>query len=339
MRHIICTSLTRIADFDESAQIHHLSRDDWAWGDYVACDVVESPGMERFAELTNGRLVNVAKGDRLLGALGSRFATLAMTGSWEDVGSDGRMQALTAAGLFGRVTSMSPYESAPPIELHYHGHVMHGGQKLNMRNFLRSPARKPFDVPVILVVGSSMSSGKTKAARVLIRRLKEMDLSVMGLKLTGAGRYRDVLHMQDAGADVIFDFVDAGMPSTVCAEPFFRRMTQDFLDSIGDVHADVAVVEAGASPLEPYNGAAALDLLKSCTKLTVLCGSDPYAVLGITMACSLQADLVAGITCNTEAGRELVTQLTGLRVMNLTDPACYADLDGLLRDKVVPGPC
>ena len=46
---------------------------------------------------------------------------------------------------------------------------------------------------------------------------------VIGTKLTGAGRYRDILAMQDAGADYIFDFVDAGLPSTVVSEREYRR--------------------------------------------------------------------------------------------------------------------
>ena len=41
---------------------------------------------------------------------------------------------------------------------------------------------------------------------------------VIGTKLTGAGRYRDILAMRDAGADYIFDFVDAGL-----LRPWSRR--------------------------------------------------------------------------------------------------------------------
>ena len=44
------------------------------------------------------------------------------------------------------------------------------------------------------------------------------------------------------------------------------------------------VVEAGASPLEPYNGSVVVDYLKDQTCFTVLCASDPYAALGVQAA-------------------------------------------------------
>ena len=52
---------------------------------------------------------------------------------------------------------------------------------------------------------------------------------MVGAKLTGAGRYRDILAMQDAGADHIFDFVDAGLPSTVVPESEYRPALRNLL--------------------------------------------------------------------------------------------------------------
>ena len=46
----------------------------------------------------------------------------------------------------------------------------------------------------------------------------------------------------------------------------------------------MVVAEAGASPLEPYNGDAAVQLLGDRGRCTVLCASDPYAVVGVTGA-------------------------------------------------------
>jgi hypothetical protein len=337
MKHIIRTSLTRIADFDESARIKHIPRKEWAWGDYVACEVTASPGMERWIELPNGRLINVAVRDQLIGALGTRSATMAMTGSWKKIGQDGVMHVLTAAGLFGRVTSISPTEQTP-IELTYSGHVIRGNNKVNMREYALQETGQRFLTPVILIVGSAMSSGKTNAGRVIIRRLKQMDASVLAAKLTGAGRYRDVLSMKDAGADSIFDFVDAGLPSTVCSEPYYRGLIGDLLSNMATINVDVAVIEAGASPLEPYNGAAAVDLVRNQTRLCVLCATDPYAVVGMIKTFNIQPDIVAGIACNTQAGIDLIEKMTHLRAMNLTDPVSYPLLDEMLVEKLGLGP-
>jgi hypothetical protein len=97
--------------------------------------------------------------------------------------------------------------------------------------------------------------------------------------------------------------------------------------------ADVAVIEAGASPLEPYNGDAAVELLEPHIRLTVLCTADPYAAVGMMQAFGWRPDLVAGVACNTDAGQALIHKLTGLPSLRLPDPATWAALDGLLRER------
>ncbi len=59
----------------------------------MLAEVIGDPG-GRGVELPNGRLVELAEGDPVIGALGSRFAPLVATGSWEDVGGDGLMHLL-----------------------------------------------------------------------------------------------------------------------------------------------------------------------------------------------------------------------------------------------------
>jgi hypothetical protein len=97
---------------------------------------------------------------------------------------------------------------------------------------------------------------------------------------------------------------------------------------------DVAVIEAGASPLEPYNGAAAVDLVRNQICLCVLCATDPYAVVGMIRTFNIQPDIVAGIACNTQAGIDLIEKMTHIRAMNLTDPVSYPPLDEILVEKL-----
>jgi hypothetical protein len=79
---------------------------------------------------------------------------------------------------------------------------------------------------------------------VRVRELRSAGRRVAGAKLTGAARYRDVLAMLDVGADVL-------------------------------------VAEAGASRLEAYNGATAIHMLAPHVRGTVLCPSDPCAVVDL----------------------------------------------------------
>ena len=331
-----CTfsSLTRITDlgtrpFEVEARPHSA----WDTGDYVVGVVTDTSGYRQI-ELPSGRDMEVAQGDAVVGALGTRQATLEMTGSWREVGDDGVMHALTRAGLFGHVETRSTLVQRP-LELRYRGHVQRDGEAVTMQGAVPTVDEDPFTTPTILFAGTSMSAGKTTAARIVTRRLKRMGLDVLGAKVSGAGRYRDVLSIQDAGADWGFDFVDVGLPSTVIPEDEYRVAIRQLLARMAQPPADVAVVEIGASPLEPYNGAVAVEEMQDALAMTVLCASDPYAVLGLETAFDMLApDLVTGIATNTAGGIGLLEQLTDLPAFNIRDNATHDRLDAMLRDRL-----
>jgi CBS domain-containing protein len=104
---------------------------------------------------------------------------------------------------------------------------------------------------------------------------------------------------------------------------------------VNESGVDVLVAEAGASPLEPYNGEAAVAGLGE-PLLCVLCASDPYAVLGVQTAFGITPDLVSGRAASTDAGVALAERLTGIRTLNLLDSASHGQLDRLLAGRVHP---
>jgi hypothetical protein len=182
-----------------------------------------------------------------------------------------------------------------------------------------------------------MSSGKTTTGRIIIHELKRAGLRIAGAKLTGAGRYRDILSFQDAGADSIVDFVDAGLPSTVVSEGRFEKAMRYMMARIAESNPDVVVAEAGASPLEPYNGAAAMAALGNNVCCTILCASDPYAALGVQTAFQITPNLVTGPAVNTESGVDLATKLTGLKAINLLKESSLPELVSMLADCLPAG--
>lgn len=316
----IFTSLTRISDLAETPfEICALERASWEMGDYVVCEITDPGGHSLLIELQNGRMRGIIGGETIIGALGDRFATLEATGSWEAVGADGKMHVLTGAGLFGKLTSKSVY-LPPMMELSYVGHVFRNDQKLQMEDFVLPVEDKPFDIPVILFYGTSMSAGKTTSARIVTHLFKTAGYSVVGAKLAGAGRYRDILAVKDVGADAVFDFVDVGLPSSICEAVLYKKKLRQLLNRMAATSADVAVVEVGASPMEPYNGSLAINLLRPNLRFSVMSASDPYAVYGLMKAYGMTPDLVTGVTSNTLAGIRLVEQLCGLRAINFLNP-------------------
>ncbi|MDH3201969.1 MAG: ATP-binding protein [Myxococcales bacterium] len=329
-------SLTRITDFDRTGfDCQSLPREQWEAGDYVVGQVAITRGGLSAIELRSGRLIQAIEGDSVLGALGVRHATLEIVGSWKEVAADGHMHLLTAAGLLGRATSVSRMIGVP-MRVDYQGHAMRNGTKLRMKDFAKAPSKThDYDVPTILVIGTSMSAGKTTSAKIIVRQLKRAGHRVVGAKLTGAGRYRDILAMRDAGADDIFDFVDVGLPSSVLDPEDFRPRLRDLLGLIVEAKPDLVVAEAGASPLEPYNGDTALEQIQDSVAMTVLCASDPYAVVGIMRGYQMmRPDLVAGLATSTSAGVEVIEKLSGAKALNMLNPASIPELRRLLANAV-----
>lgn len=329
----IYTSVTRIADLDKGFDVRDMDLKDWSTGDYVVCRIKKISGKLNTVELLSGRMMQLLEEDVIVGALGIRHATLEATGSWTKVGKNKKMHMLTSAGLLGKLTSRSCFVS-PLIEITYLGHVFQEGHKKNMLDYVQLYPPKPFNTPIILFVGTSMSAGKTTSARIVTHQLKMMNYKVTGIKLTGAGRYRDVLSIKDAGADKVFDFVDAGLPSTICDRAQYHKALDNMLNMVSSTESDVAIVEIGASPIEPYNGDLAIESIKNHVLMTVLCASDPYAVLGIMESFHLKPTIVTGPAANTLGGIELIEKLCRVSALNLIERKNIPKLRSILKERI-----
>jgi hypothetical protein len=331
------TALTRIADLaDRPFDVEPRPFAEWRDGDYVAGRVEPEPGRCYPVELATGRPAEVLGGERLVSALGVRRATLEVVGDWRAAAEEGgaiRLQVLSGGGILGRATSVAS-SMGRLIPLRYLGHAVRGGRVLRMADFARPALGLPYARPTVAVIGTSMSSGKTTAARVLIRRLAERGRRVVAAKLTGAGRYRDALSMRDAGAVEVFDFVDAGLPSTACPPEVCRAALPRLLGAIEAAAPDVVVVEAGASPLEGYNVGLALEAVRAHTRFTVLAATDPFAVVGVRESFPIAPDLVVGFAASTSAGVELVRRLSGLPALDLLDRRNDEQLDRMLDERL-----
>ena len=67
---------------------------------------------------------------------------------------------------------------------------------------------------MILHIGTSMNSGKSTSAIACCWALAAMGHGVRASKVTGTASLKDILHMQDAGAEIVSDFTHLGYPST-----------------------------------------------------------------------------------------------------------------------------
>jgi hypothetical protein len=203
-----------------------------------------------------------------------------------------------------------------------------------MQQFAMRAKESGFRVPTILIIGTSMSAGKTVTGRRLCEVLSSAGLNIAAAKLTGAGRYRDIASFKRAGAAHVFDFVDAGLPSTVVPEDEFRAAIRPMLSHIDRLQPDFLVAETGASPLEPYNVAAAMQELGDNIVCIILSASDPFAVVGVQKAFNVEPDLVTGPAANTSAAVRLVRQLSDLPAMNVIDRDTTPEFTAFLSNKL-----
>ena len=196
--------------------------------------------------------------------------------------------------------------------------------------------------PIVLIVGSSMSCGKTVTGKIIIDIIKNgLGIKkVIGAKFSGGGYRHDTNEMLEAGASNAIDFVDAGYSSTVMPAKDYRELAlPKMLGLLSEFEADCIVAEIGASPLEPYNGVEVLKELAGYPKLfLVLCATDAYAALGLCSALKpesldFQPDLVCGMAANNSAGIALIKKLTGLPALNLGGGSDSDELQKMLKKR------
>ena len=67
---------------------------------------------------------------------------------------------------------------------------------------------------------------------------------------------------------------------------------------------------------------------------TVLCASDPYAVVGVEKALGLKPDLVTGPATSTSAAIDLVAKLSDVEALNVMEPDSLPVLRKMLQEKL-----
>ena len=75
-------------------------------------------------------------------------------------------------------------------------------------------------------------------------------------------------------------------------------------------------------------------VIHNLIRCTVLCASDPYAVVGVTKGFGFEPDLVSGVATSTSAGVEVIRRLAHRPALNLLDVSSHQELDRLLKDRL-----
>ncbi len=171
-------------------------------------------------ECSDGVFRHIREGDVLVGTLGGRQALKGYSGRVPRHVSPGdTLNVLNLGGLIGECTAAHP-NLGPALPVEVLGAVMaeRNGQWLHARiqeDALEMVHRLDSSVPLVVVSGTAMDTGKTEAACRIVEGLAEKGLDVGAAKLTGASLMRDVRRMQEHGATAVSTFTDAGIACTV----------------------------------------------------------------------------------------------------------------------------
>ena len=198
------------------------------------------------------------------------------------------------------------------------------GKPLNIREQAIAP-RDSFvsSVPLVIVAGTCMNSGKTFAATEVIKHLARAGLKVAGAKLAGVACLRDTLNMQDHGAMRTLSFLDCGLPSTVGLDniaPYAKGIIAELAVS----QPDCIVVELGDGIIGGYGVASIFEdgELMDATAALVFCASDFVGAWGgreLLAKKGIDIDVVSGPVTDSQMGCDYVRSEFGLAAANATN--------------------
>ena len=296
-------------------------------GAVVAGRVLGDKSAYNQLEDVHGRM-NVLHGDDIIvGALGHRNALHGYEGVLpKSVKQGQKLHVLNLGGVIGECVSHNP-EVGPPFEFEVLGQVLiypefrsRQGEPANIRmGALQANGRKP-DCRVVYVAGTCMSAGKTAAACAIIRRLNQAGYRVGGAKLTGVSLMRDTLSMRDYGAEVTFDFTDAGI---VCTGPDTAAdVARTVFAELSGRGLDVIVAETGDGIMGDY-GVQSIFAdadLRSLGAAFVFCANDPVGVAGgvenLKQVYGIEADVISGPATDNRVGVRFVEKHVGRTAIN-----------------------
>lgn len=228
----------------------HLLRDHPpSAGDLVIAEI-RSIGHHPRLEDPHGRRIELHIGDTIIVAFGARYAPDQFDGIVPP--NLDPCDLLAAGGIAGKViarhSATKPATQIVPLGLL-------GDRDAQVINLSRYALKRPKAVgraPLTVgVVGTSMNSGKTRAASALIRGLSRAGLRVGAAKLTGTGAGGDLWSMLDAGAEPVLDFTDVGYATTHQADGSeLLGNAIDLLDHLCAAAPDVIVFEVADGLLQ-----------------------------------------------------------------------------------------
>ncbi|PCI99298.1 MAG: hypothetical protein COB14_06770 [Alphaproteobacteria bacterium] len=298
-------------------------------GTVLAAEILDDKTLYNEMELPSGRMSKLKKGDIIAVALGQRRALKGFVGDLpKSLKAGDIIHLLNFGGVAGECTSANTKEVGDPMRIRVLGGITRKGKQLNInQKMLYKPTNTmKSDIPLIIVTGTSMDSGKTTVATEIIKTLTHMGMKLAGTKLTGVGALRDLYKMQDYGVYNAVSFVDAGITSTAnIDDAAMVEMTKGTIEYLSKDKPDAIIVEFGDGLMGHYGVDAILKMpeIQKNVRLHIGCAGDPIGAIGLARGCAaigLPIDVISGPVTDNEVGQGIIRDELDVIVYNAFNP-------------------
>ncbi len=185
-------------------------------GDLIYGEVT-ALGFHKTLESVSARIHTIHDRTQAVFVFGNRYAPAHYEGLVPETLSE-EVDMIARSGIVGEMKCHNELIGAP-TRVRVLGYVCDKqGAVVNTQDHVllkpRKESRSGKGAKLILCIGTSMNSGKSYAAAACCYALSSVGKTVRAAKITGTSSLKDILLMQDCGAQHIGDFTYFGFPST-----------------------------------------------------------------------------------------------------------------------------
>lgn len=286
-------------------------------------------GQHSSLENASGRIHVIHNGSKAIFVFGNRYAPDYYEGLIPDKMVN-EVDLLARSGVIGVVKAKNSLIK-DPTRVKILGYVcQEDGNILNTRSFPlivpKKGIKKEPRSPMILVCGTSMNSGKSMAAVACCWALTTMGHTIRASKVTGTASLKDILHMNDAGADPYADFTYLGYPSTYLLSKeevlgIFNQLDLKYANN----PKNFWVVEFADGIVERETDMllSSLDVTSRIYKL-IFCATDAFGAIGglriLKERFNLVPDALSGVCSSSPLHLRELAEFTNIPVFNSASP-------------------
>lgn len=302
-------------------------------------------GQHSSLENVSGRIHTIHDGMKTIFVFGSRYAPDFYEGVIPDKMTE-KVDLLARSGMVGIVKTKNSMVK-DPTKVKILGYVCdESGRVLNTLGFSlikpRHTVKKEPRAKMILVCGTSMNSGKSMAAAACCRALTSMGYNVRAAKVTGTASLKDILHMNDAGANRYADFTCLGYPSTYLlpkSELLYIFNQLDLKYANNPKNFWVVELADGIIQRETALLLNSQEVRSRIHKL-LFCANDAFGAIGglsVLESFGLEADALSGLCSSSPLHIRELTAFTDVPVFDSAEPNLKSLADILLHPSKCPG--